>query len=1119
MAQLDNIRIRQKLLDHSSKVRMPYLCALNKSLGWPILSEGQKGKKKGLQTHYFQINEKEKYITSMACQDNMIVMGSGNPEGHLYFIEDQKDERNINNNHDHGFKLSYQTQLDIPIYSLDWTQQHLLIGSKHGIIQLYKTEHFEEEKDPTLSKMSEYHFNMLPETYVSPPSSTALNSKVKKLKFHPTMNQFLACVGDRIELWDIHSLNLPSSSYQPDGQIPLQTCQWSLLSPDLFVTAGDAGHLHIIDIRMKEKEAIVWQTYHAHKRSIHDATFNPFIPYWLASAGHDHLVHIWDLRSISHQPVGKIDGHQGPITSVTWGNMRSEQLSTTSMDGTFRMWSLSKNQIPLWDTPDSDDDHLNYNNKNKNKNSNQGRKKKLSYDLNQEENWWSNIIEPEYRLNDDQFIWDFFDDDDKKSFHSHNDNQILPVGALGIGEWGKMNIGQIYDPSLYQKSKGSIIQGLASKTKPGVFYCVTDYGQLCSHTFIHSNDSPLDMLQRYDYQDEPLYYNIDFAIYNRQIDLANNLINELKEMPVLDDTQKKFRDEQIEKFNDDLKIAPPIQPEDWRFNSIPDPNDKLVSKRLWTDVDKWEYAIEAFKKDLTYWQYKLPPGCDHIYNIPLDTENQLLPRDSISVDSNEYFEPFTPIDETSGIDHDKRLSSGYIPYFDQHIKKEELDINSRGSLSTPISPISPTMMENKYNHYGDDSNSDLNSIDNNNNNNDSIPLFTRKRSNTLGSFKQKLSLSRSGSLRSLSKRINHNSGTESPISISSFDLHQHPSSPSPSSPLKKKPSLLLLSNSMKKSVSSPNIDSQYNSDYDNYHQHHHNSVDRFITKSPKSLLTPSGSIRRLKKKMTSSASSPTGMVISSPVLVDDSSAFPGIQLIDHKIVKNQNNEDEDEDEEYVEEEEEEDIYVNDSSSPSSAPLMINSRKSIISVLPTTPEAIDISLLESSALPPPPPPPKTRYPLLESTSTPDILNENSNHHQQHHRHYIGIGSSDYVSKSLPNTPTKDSLRPKSTTILETVNENNNYNNYNNDYNIKHQYHHHHRHGLSRTKSVLLAPAKSIKRAFSKRTKKNERNSIQSNLSKSTAGSSISSDHHRDDIKSENYLTPGLDRTPSKNTMNL
>ncbi|KAI9306508.1 hypothetical protein BJ944DRAFT_263431 [Cunninghamella echinulata] len=960
--------------------------------------------------------------------------------------------------------------------------------------------------------MGEYCFKTLPETYVSQPSSTVLNSKVKKLSFHPTFKDkfntdttsttestFLACAGDSIKIWDIHCLTHSQLTIQPDYQVPLQTCQWSPLSPHLIVTGGDAGHLHIIDTRVKERQGIVWQAFHAHARPIHDAAFNPFIPYWLASAGYDDLVHIWDLRSVSHQPVGKIDGHQGPITSVTWGNMRPEQLSTTSVDGTYRMWSLSTKQMPLWDTSDSINDDNDRNNdysvdynattfndhklnsNNKKNDGSKGRKKKLNYDLNQEESWWASIIEPEAMLNDDQFVLDILEE--KEYNTRRDDNKMIPVGALGMGEWGKMFVGQTNDPTSYQKSKGSVIQALVSKTRPGVFYCVTRYGQLCSQKFKYSNNCKLDMIQRYYHHDDPLYYEIDLAIYNRQIELAKSLIDNLKVLPVLNDTQKSFRDEQIEKFNDSLKVLPPISPESWNFNSIPDSNDKRVLKRLWTKIDKWECAVETFKKDLAYWQYRFPPGCDQIYNIPLDTKGQLLSSDSISIESNDYFEPFTPVDATYDDNHAKKTPDDN-PYFDPLMNKEDLNqgvyIEPRESISTPISPVSATMTDNQHHNEG-------------------IPVHTRKRSNTIGSnFKQKLTLSRTGSLRSLSKRIS--SGLESPKSASSFELHHYRSS-NPSSPLKNKPNLLL-NNSIKKSASSSNIDdiiirSRQLNDYDN------TDADDNVSKSsrsPMSMLSPSGSIRRLKKKMN--GGSPTGMVISSPVITTNNNDYIGIQLIDHKVNTNNQEEIENEDD--------------DTSSVSSPPPTINTKKHIVSVLPTTPETTNIDSMDA-----------TRPSIMSSSSTPEIVGDNKNNKSNR--------TARPTSTPEINRKRTTLLGPISPTHLQTVNED--YNNSNNknshenessSHNQHHSHHLHQHHGLSRTKSglfhhpssVLLAPAKSIKRAFSKRARKKERESMNSNLSKdSNASRSSYNEHHHDNITSETHITPELDKSQSKRAMNL
>lgn len=81
-----------------------------------------------------------------------------------------------------------------------------------------------------------------------------------------------------------------------------------------MVAGGQEGLLNVIDLRLQEHQGIVWQG--THGGSVLDAQFSPFIPFWLASAGDDGVVDIWDLRATCHKPLAKIDGHLGPVTSV-----------------------------------------------------------------------------------------------------------------------------------------------------------------------------------------------------------------------------------------------------------------------------------------------------------------------------------------------------------------------------------------------------------------------------------------------------------------------------------------------------------------------------------------------------------------------------------------------------------------------------------------------------------------------------------------------------------------------------------------------------------------------------------------------------------------------------------
>ncbi|ORZ10108.1 hypothetical protein BCR42DRAFT_112849 [Absidia repens] len=127
---------------------------------------------------------------------------------------------------------------------------------------------------------------------------------------------------------------------------------------------------------------------------------------------------------------------------------------------------------------------------------------------------------------------------------------------------------------------------------------------------------------RYDCNKDPLCYTIDNAIHYRHINVAKNLIENLKAIHIEDEEQKRIRDDRVRDFEDCLSLRPPIQEHDWNFDCIPAQD----SKRLWTETDMWQCALDVFRKDLFYWRTHLAPGCETVFaDLPLDT-GDLHPR-------------------------------------------------------------------------------------------------------------------------------------------------------------------------------------------------------------------------------------------------------------------------------------------------------------------------------------------------------------------------------------------------------------------------------------------------------------------------------------------------------------
>ncbi|KAI8636120.1 hypothetical protein BD408DRAFT_109051 [Parasitella parasitica] len=298
MVQVHRGDIKHRVYAFYPRKRMPILCCYNRSAGWRILSENYEEHVKGVRSEHFDINQgggSDDYLTCTAISENgIIAIGSGTRDGSLYLIRDFSAVKDV----DAGprFMPLHKESLGVPIHSIDWSGNHLLVGTNQGTTKLFNVVF----KDDCLQDFS------LIGQYVNPPSKIALysssyiaNTHVKAAEFSPnyssegikastdTESRFLTTTVSQLSVWDALEQKVPISRiYANDA--PLNFASWSPNDPQsLIVCGGYDRKLVIVDTRVSTNShnGIVWSVNNAHDRPIRDSKFNPFIPYWIASAG------------------------------------------------------------------------------------------------------------------------------------------------------------------------------------------------------------------------------------------------------------------------------------------------------------------------------------------------------------------------------------------------------------------------------------------------------------------------------------------------------------------------------------------------------------------------------------------------------------------------------------------------------------------------------------------------------------------------------------------------------------------------------------------------------------------------------------------------------------------
>ncbi|ORX76164.1 WD40 repeat-like protein [Anaeromyces robustus] len=516
----------------------------------------------------------EKWPTSITTNGDYIAYTSAVKKNNFIIYKDNKDskfnelnkeenddyENSETNNENDGsdisskenkndnivnYKLVHKNSYNYPIYDVAWEKNFIALGSENGKVNLVKIpQNLLENSEGTITPEEELMCEMQSSnTKVMPslPNQFVFSQRIHSVDLNPTSvsensspTHFIATEKNLIHMW-----NIERQFYVNQEQTELDTIFNAKFCPHLsssylIAAAGSNGKLHIYDSTKFSKNSIIWKCSSMKKNiEITDIAWNPFVPYWIAIARSDAIVNIWDLRYTKGH-VGQIDGHYHSIKSIAWSNTHSEILATGSLDRSFNTWNFKKGTYYTLEN------------------------KKNINNLYDEYNY--NISTSENMLNLDYY------------------KQLKMLNAKLITTYT-------------EDYGGGIINVISSKSKPDVFYTLTNNNEIFSHTLKN------DLFERM------ISYKYDsLQSIERKVELNNytrNIGNAYKNIISLSRLQKE---ENV--LADLINICTPypeIKPEDWEFPPLQKSEENIAN------YCKQEY-IKQFKEDLEKYTSKLPPG-------------------------------------------------------------------------------------------------------------------------------------------------------------------------------------------------------------------------------------------------------------------------------------------------------------------------------------------------------------------------------------------------------------------------------------------------------------------------------------------------------------------------------
>jgi WD40 repeat protein len=146
-----------------------------------------------------------------------------------------------------------------------------------------------------------------------------------------------------LHIWNFEKLKAPIHSIKGSNG-PLLCGQWNPHNSNELMISGVSKNLKLLDYRQLDgtngvQRFVAWKKNDAHSDSIRDLKWNPMIPHWVATAGNDGIINVWDLR-YNGDPVISLEGHDNIVRRLSWSRDHVELLASGGIDQQVKIWSL-----------------------------------------------------------------------------------------------------------------------------------------------------------------------------------------------------------------------------------------------------------------------------------------------------------------------------------------------------------------------------------------------------------------------------------------------------------------------------------------------------------------------------------------------------------------------------------------------------------------------------------------------------------------------------------------------------------------------------------------------------------------------------------------------------------